>query len=102
MGQESRFDMFWTRTKSRLFGIVKRWIFEKPSIPTAITRTAKKSMFSRSTSKLPYTLLDDSAVEQPDGAIGIAGIAGIVRHHADSRAAAMQFAQQFHDSLAVG
>ena len=36
-----------------------------------------------------------------NGTIGIAGIAGVVGHHADGGAAAMQFAKQIHDLLAI-
>ena len=36
-----------------------------------------------------------------DGAVGVAGVTRIVRHHADGCAAAMQFAQQIHNLLAI-
>ena len=33
--------------------------------------------------------------------VSVPGKAGIMRHHADGRAFAMQFAQQFHDGFAI-
>src|SRR5258705_11480696 len=43
----------------------------------------------------------DAAVEEMDRALGEAGVALVVRHHADGRAVAVQVAQQFHHGLAV-
>ena len=47
------------------------------------------------------TLFDDAAVEQVDRAIGVRGVARIVRDHADRRAAAVQLAKQLHHRFAV-
>src|SRR5579862_131896 len=44
---------------------------------------------------------NDAAVEQMNCAIGNAGVARIVRHHADRRAFAMQLPQQVHHGFAV-
>src|SRR5271168_1588654 len=63
--------------------------------------TARKSMFHRNIS-VTYALFHNPAVEEPDGTVRIAGVTGIVGYHANSCAAAMQFAQQFHNSFAVG
>ena len=47
------------------------------------------------------SLLDDAAVEQVDGAVGVARVARVVGDHADGGAGAVQLAQQVHDRLAV-
>src|ERR1043166_2749677 len=46
-------------------------------------------------------LLDDLAVEEMDRPVGVRGVAGIVRHHADRRARTMQLPQQLHHRFAV-
>src|SRR5207237_109657 len=46
-------------------------------------------------------LLDDPAVEQMDGTVGVGCVSGIVRDHADRRSTAMQLAQQLHNRFAV-
>src|SRR5438045_1962792 len=46
-------------------------------------------------------LLDDPAVEQMDGTVGVGRVSGIVRDHADRRSTAMQLAQQLHNRFAV-
>src|SRR3954454_24964266 len=46
-------------------------------------------------------LLDDAAVEEVYGAVGVAREARVVRDHADGRAAAVQLAQELHHRLAV-
>ena len=46
-------------------------------------------------------VLDDAAIEELHRAIGVRGVARIVRHHADRRAAAMQLGEQIHHRLAV-
>jgi hypothetical protein len=46
-------------------------------------------------------LFHDAAVEEVDRTIGVCGVARIVRHHADRRAAAVQLAEQFHHGFAV-
>ena len=48
-----------------------------------------------------YVLLDDAAIEEVDGAVGVAGEAGIVRDHADRRALPVQVAQELHHGVAV-
>src|SRR6185503_8918847 len=50
---------------------------------------------------LAAVLLDDAAVEEMDGAIGVPRVARIVRDHADGRAFAVQLAQELHHRLAV-
>ena len=45
--------------------------------------------------------VDDAAVEEVNVAIGVAGVARIVRDHADGRAALMQLVQQVHHRLAA-
>jgi len=44
---------------------------------------------------------DDAAVEKVDGAVSDAGVARIVRYHADRGAFAVQLAQQVHHRFAV-
>src|SRR6185503_8382697 len=56
-----------------------------------------REMLSRSAD----VLFDDAAVEQVNSAIGVRGVARIVRDHADRGAAAMQFAQQLHHCFAI-
>ena len=46
-------------------------------------------------------LFYNAAVEQMDGSVGVAGIAGIVGNHAKGCAAAMKFSHEFHHSLAI-
>src|SRR5438874_8883908 len=46
-------------------------------------------------------LLDDAAVEEMDGAVGVARVARVVRDHADRRAFTVQLAEQLHDGFAV-
>src|SRR5207344_3473695 len=46
-------------------------------------------------------LVDDAAVEEIDVALGVAGIAGIVRDHADRRAVHIQLTQELHHRLAA-
>src|SRR5215218_1604011 len=46
-------------------------------------------------------LLDDAAVEQVDGAVGVAGEARVVGDHADRGAVLVQLLQQLHDRFAV-
>ena len=46
-------------------------------------------------------LFDDAAVEEVDRAVGVRGVARIVRDHADRRAAAVQLAKQLHHRFAV-
>src|SRR5258706_5389242 len=46
-------------------------------------------------------LLDDAAVEQVDAALGVPGVARIVRHHAEGGAASVQLAQELHHGLAA-
>src|ERR1043166_3940772 len=50
---------------------------------------------------LAAVLFDDAAVEQVDAAIRVAGVARIVRDHADGRPFAVQLAQQLHHRFAV-
>ena len=50
---------------------------------------------------LQAVFLDDAAVEEVDGAIGVARVARVVRDHADRRAFAVQLAEQLHDGFAV-
>src|SRR5207249_3553431 len=45
--------------------------------------------------------LDDSAVEQMNGAIGVAFIPWIVRHHTDRCAFLMKRSQQLYDGFAI-
>src|ERR1700722_15343121 len=47
------------------------------------------------------SFLDDAAVEKMYRAVGDAGVARIVRYHADRGALAMQLAQQVHYRFAV-
>jgi len=47
------------------------------------------------------SFLDDAAVEKMDGAVSDAGVARIVRYHADRGAFAVQLAQQVHHRFAV-
>src|SRR5918999_1406827 len=47
------------------------------------------------------SLLDDSPVEQVDGAVGMALVPRIVGDHADRGAAAVQLAEQLHHGLTV-
>src|SRR5690349_21520331 len=46
-------------------------------------------------------LLDDAAVEEVDGAAGVAGESRVVGDHADGRAVLVQLGEQLHDRLAV-
>src|SRR5688500_8824567 len=46
-------------------------------------------------------LVDDAPVEELDLAVGVVGVARIVRDHADRRALAVQLAQKVHHRLAV-
>src|SRR2546425_10412490 len=46
-------------------------------------------------------LLDDAAVEQVDGAVGVTRIPRVVRHHTEGGAAPVQLAQKLHDRLAA-
>src|SRR2546428_3371813 len=46
-------------------------------------------------------LLDDAAVEQVDGAVGVTRVARVVRHHAEGGAAPVKLAQKLHDCLAA-
>src|SRR5438552_1566012 len=48
-----------------------------------------------------HLLLHDSTVEEVDGALGVAGEARIVRHHADGGAGLVELLEQIHDRLAV-
>ena len=48
-----------------------------------------------------FAFSDDLAVEQVNIAVGMAGKAGVVRHHADGCAFAMQVLQQLHHRFAV-
>ena len=50
---------------------------------------------------LAAIFLDDAAVEEVDGAVGVARVARIVGDHADRGAFAVQLAQQLHDRFAV-
>src|SRR6476661_1434779 len=50
---------------------------------------------------LASVFLDDAAVEEMDGAVGVPCIARVVRDHADGGALAVQFAQELHHRLAV-
>lgn len=53
-------------------------------------------------SRLPDdALIHDAAVEEMDGTVGVAREALVVRHHADRRAAPVQFLEQAHHRLAV-
>jgi hypothetical protein len=45
--------------------------------------------------------LNDPAVEEMDGAVGMAGKARIVGDHTDGGALSMEIAQQFHDGFAI-
>ena len=67
--------------------------------------SAREPLPARPTSSWPRlfgaTLFDDAAVEEVDRAIGVRGVARIVRHHADRGAAAMQLAEQLHHRFAV-
>src|ERR1035438_6008229 len=101
MGHESTLTAFCIWMESRTSGTRKDAIFENPSITTAMKNTARKSMFQRSIT-ISHTLLHNPSVKEPDGTVGIPGITGIVGYHANGCAAAMQFAQQFHNSFAVG
>src|SRR5688572_25650144 len=72
-------------------------------------RTAKrmfwssKSMGGRpSAHRGQLTLLDHLAVEEMHGAVGVAGVARVVRDHTDGGAALMQLTQQLHHRFAVG
>ena len=46
-------------------------------------------------------LLDDAAVENVDGALGVARETGVVRHHHDGGAGAVERMQQFHHGVTV-
>src|SRR5437868_14758346 len=46
-------------------------------------------------------LLDNLAVEQMNGALGMAGKALVVGDHADGRTFAMELLKQFHHSLTI-
>src|ERR1044072_2925698 len=47
-------------------------------------------------------LLDHLTVEEVEGAVGVLGVARVVRDHADGGAARVQLAQQIHHCFAVG
>ena len=46
-------------------------------------------------------ILDDPAVEQVDGAVGVLRKARVVRDHANGRASSVQFLKQIHDGFAI-
>src|SRR5215813_9382441 len=48
-----------------------------------------------------YGFLNDASVKEMDGALRVPSETGIVRHHHDCGAIAMQAAQQFHDGLGI-
>src|SRR5438046_10127718 len=50
---------------------------------------------------LLHPLLDHTAVEQMDAALGVPGVARIVRDHADGGAAAVQLLEQVHHGFAA-
>ena len=50
----------------------------------------------------PGLFLDNSAVEELNGSVRVAGVAGIVRDHTNGGSFAMQFAKQIHDLLTIG
>src|SRR5687767_7147474 len=43
----------------------------------------------------------DAAVKEMNRALGMGGVSGVVRHHADRGPGAMEFSEQVHDRLAV-
>src|SRR6476661_2993343 len=50
---------------------------------------------------LAAKLFDDASVKEMDGAIGVRSVAGIVRDHADRRAATLQLTEELHHRFAV-
>jgi hypothetical protein len=49
-----------------------------------------------------HNLFHNAPVKQRNAALGAAGVARIVRHHADGGAFLMKFTQQCHDGFAIG
>src|SRR4051812_41704560 len=46
-----------------------------------------------------YRFLDHASVEEMDSALGMPGVARIVRDHADSRSGLVELSEQVHDRL---
>src|SRR5262245_17027712 len=117
MPGKGRSSMALTRLKSAVFAPRAT-----PSVTTAATvsaglRRSDRAACPRSWSRPSMTpprrsgryaagagfdvLVDDAAVEQMDGAVGMAGEARVVRHHADRGAVAVEVPQQLHHRVAV-
>src|SRR5262245_19920402 len=68
---------------------------------TTLMSDVEPALFQFLLGALVAVFLDDAAVEQMDGAVGVPRVARVVRDHADRGALTVQLAEQLHDRLAV-